>query len=153
MYKELTQDIEKVDVLLRDEKEYIGILRSYDQFGRRITLLLMFVLTSVANLVLTECSERIAARNPEASSDSPVPKWLICDVKLPGLMTIRGENVTICATVDLDREDEPKGVKFASEKEVRELALAQRNKKKVVDSRKAQALKAAGIEPGFGMAA
>ena len=24
---------EKVDVLLRDEKEYIGILRSYDQFG------------------------------------------------------------------------------------------------------------------------
>lgn len=26
---------EKVDVLLRDEKEYIGILRSYDQFGMR----------------------------------------------------------------------------------------------------------------------
>jgi small nuclear ribonucleoprotein (snRNP)-like protein len=26
---------EKVDVLLRDEKEYIGILRSYDQFGTR----------------------------------------------------------------------------------------------------------------------
>jgi small nuclear ribonucleoprotein (snRNP)-like protein len=24
---------EKVDVLLRDEKEFIGILRSYDQFG------------------------------------------------------------------------------------------------------------------------
>ncbi|KAJ4297889.1 hypothetical protein N0V90_005788 [Kalmusia sp. IMI 367209] len=128
----------KVDVLLRDEKEYIGILRSYDQF---------------ANLVLTECSERIAARNPEATSDSPAPKWLICDVKLPGLMTIRGENVTICATVDLDREDEPKGVKFAPEKEVRELALAQRNEKKEADSRKAKALKAAGIEPGFGMAA
>ena len=29
----LTRSAEKVDVLLRDEKEYIGILRSYDQFG------------------------------------------------------------------------------------------------------------------------
>ncbi|KAK7183829.1 LSM domain-containing protein [Paraphaeosphaeria sporulosa] len=128
----------KVDVLLRDEKEYIGILRSYDQF---------------ANLVLTECSERIAARNPEASTDTPTPKWLICDVKLPGLMTIRGENVTICATVDLDREDEPKGVKFAPEEEVRELANAQRNQKKASEARKAKAFKAAGIEAGFGMAA
>lgn len=128
----------KVDVLLRDEKEYIGILRSYDQF---------------ANLVLTECSERIAARNPEASADSPAPKWLICDVKLPGLMTIRGENVTICATVDLDREDEPKGAKFAPEEQVRELAEAQKNQKKAVDGRKAKAFKAAGIEAGFGMAA
>ncbi|KAF1977779.1 hypothetical protein BU23DRAFT_550456 [Bimuria novae-zelandiae CBS 107.79] len=128
----------KVDVLLRDEKEYIGILRSYDQF---------------ANLVLTECSERIAARNPAASTDSPAPKWLVCDVKLPGLMTIRGENVTICATVDLDREDEPKGVQFAPEEQVRELASAQRAEKKTLDSRKAKAFKAAGIEAGFGMAA
>ncbi|KAF2639255.1 hypothetical protein P280DRAFT_470628 [Massarina eburnea CBS 473.64] len=126
----------KVDVLLRDEKEYIGILRSYDQF---------------ANLVLTECSERIAARNPEASDDPTIPKWLIADVKLPGLMTVRGENVTICATVDLDREDEPKGVKISSEKEVRELAAQQRAEKKQVDLRKAKALKEAGIEPGFGM--
>lgn len=31
----LTHFTEKVDVLLRDEKEYIGILRSYDQFGAR----------------------------------------------------------------------------------------------------------------------
>ncbi|KAF2257248.1 hypothetical protein BU26DRAFT_527338 [Trematosphaeria pertusa] len=128
----------KVDVLLRDEKEYIGILRSYDQF---------------ANLVLTECTERIAARNPEATSDPTVPKWLICDVKLPGVMTIRGENVTICATVDLDREDSPKGVVFTPEKEVRALAAAQRADKKELDARKAKALKQAGIEPGFGMQA
>lgn len=110
-------------------------------------------LTETANLVLTECAERIAARNPEASADSPAPRWLICDVKLPGLMTIRGENVTICATVDLDREDEPKGVQFAPEERVRELASAQKNEKKAVDSRKAKAFKAAGIEPGFGMTA
>ncbi|KAH7392601.1 hypothetical protein BKA66DRAFT_457856 [Pyrenochaeta sp. MPI-SDFR-AT-0127] len=128
----------KVDVLLRDEKEYIGILRSYDQF---------------ANLVLTECYERIAARNPEAtqSSESSTPRWLIHDVKLPGLMTIRGENVTICATVDLDREDTPRGAKFAAVDEVRALAASQKAEKRDVDSRKAIALKQAGIEPGFGM--
>lgn len=128
----------KVDVLLRDEKEYIGILRSYDQF---------------ANLVLTECYERIAARNADASpsSDPSVPRWLIHDVKLPGVMTIRGENVTICATVDLDREDAPRGAKFADEDQVRTLAAEQKAAKKEGDSRKAKALRAAGIEPGFGM--
>jgi U6 snRNA-associated Sm-like protein LSm1 len=108
-------------------------------------------LICIANLVLTECCERIAARNPEASDDPTIPKWLIADVKLPGLMTVRGENVTICATVDLDREDDPKGVKMSSEKEVRALAAAQRAEKKEVDSRKAKVLKQAGIEPGFGM--
>ncbi|EOA90587.1 uncharacterized protein SETTUDRAFT_166564 [Exserohilum turcica Et28A] len=130
----------KVDVLLRDEKEYIGILRSYDQF---------------ANLVLTECYERIAARNPDAtpSSDPSMPRWLINDVKLPGVMTVRGENVTICATVDLDREEYPRGAKFAEEDQVRALAAAQKAEKREVDSRRAKALKQAGIEPGFGMQA
>lgn len=127
----------KVDVLLRDEKEYIGILRSYDQF---------------ANLVLTECYERISARNPDAHTEDPsIPKWVISDVKLPGVLTIRGENVTICATVDLDREDTPKNVKFITEDEVRALAASQKAKRKVLDERKAKAFKAVGIEPGFGM--
>ncbi|KAF2036248.1 hypothetical protein EK21DRAFT_96198 [Setomelanomma holmii] len=128
----------KVDVLLRDEKEYIGILRSYDQF---------------ANLVLTECYERIAAQNPEANptSDPTTPRWLIHDVKLPGVMTIRGENVTICATVDLDCEDAPRGAKLAEEEQVRALAASQKAEKKKSDSRKSKALKSAGIEPGFGM--
>jgi len=66
-------------------------------------------------------------------------------------MTIRGENVTICATVDLDREEYPKGAKFAEEDEVRALAASQKAEKKELDSRKAKALKQAGIEPGFGM--
>jgi U6 snRNA-associated Sm-like protein LSm1 len=106
-----------------------------------------------ANLVLTECYERIAARNPDAtpSSGPTVPRWLLHDVKLPGIMTIRGENVTICATVDLDREDAPRGAKFADVDEVRQLAAAQKAEKKDIDSRKAKALKQAGIEPGFGM--
>jgi U6 snRNA-associated Sm-like protein LSm1 len=109
--------------------------------------------TEPANLVLTECYERIAARNPDAtpSSDPTVPRWLIHDVKLPGVMTIRGENVTICATVDLDREDSPKGAAFADEDQVRTLAASQKAAKKEADARKAKALKQAGIEPGFGM--
>lgn len=108
---------------------------------------------TTANLALTECFERIAARNPEVtpSSDPTVPRWLIHDVKLPGLMTIRGENVTICATVDLDREDAPRGAKFAEEDQVRTLAAAQKAEKKDIDARKSVALKQAGIEPGFGM--
>ena len=113
-----------------------------------------FYLTTAANLVLTECYERIAARNPEATADSnpSIPRWLIHDVKLPGLMTIRGENVTICATVDLDGEDTPRGVKFAEVDEVRSIGRAsQKAEKKDVELRKAQALKKAGIEPGFGM--
>jgi hypothetical protein len=106
-----------------------------------------------ANLVLTECYERIAARNPSAtpSSASTLPRWLIHDVKLPGVMTIRGENVTICATVDLDREDAPRGAKFVDEDEVRTLAAAQKVEKRDADARKAKALRMAGIEPGFGM--
>ncbi|CBX93300.1 hypothetical protein IAQ61_009011 [Plenodomus lingam] len=130
----------KVDILLRDEKEYIGILRSYDQF---------------ANLVLTECYERIAARNPDAtpSSDPSIPRWLIHDVKLPGIMTIRGENVTICATVDLDREESPRGATFADVDQVRTLAASQKAEKKETDGRKAKVLRQAGIEPGFGMQA
>jgi U6 snRNA-associated Sm-like protein LSm1 len=66
-------------------------------------------------------------------------------------MTIRGENVTICATVDLDREDSPKGAAFADEDQVRTLAASQKAAKKEADARKAKALKQAGIEPGFGM--
>ncbi|KAL5119027.1 hypothetical protein ACEQ8H_003156 [Pleosporales sp. CAS-2024a] len=147
----------KVDVLLRDEKEYIGILRSYDQFGTSPIAaparLSSCLLTRIANLVLTECYERIAARNPNAtpSSDTTVPRWLIHDVKLPGVMTIRGENVTICATVDLDREDTPRGAQFADVDQVRALAASQKAERRDIDARKGKALKAAGIEPGFGM--
>lgn len=66
-------------------------------------------------------------------------------------MTIRGENVTICATVDLDREEHPRGAQFADVDQVRTLAASQKADKKNADGRKAKALKQAGIEPGFGM--
>jgi len=66
-------------------------------------------------------------------------------------MTIRGENVTICATVDLDREESPRGAKFADVDQVRALAASQKAEKRDVDVRKATALRQAGVEPGFGM--
>ena len=115
--------------------------------------MLYTTLTHTANLVLTECHERIAARNPVASatSDPSTPRWLIHDVKLPGVMTIRGENVTICATVDLDHEENPRGAEFAEVDQVRSLAASQKAEKKDIDSRKAKVLRQAGIEPGFGM--
>lgn len=68
-------------------------------------------------------------------------------------MTVRGENVTICATVDLDREDEPKGLKFVPEETVRELARQQKAEKATSESRRNKALKAAGIEPNNGLQA
>ncbi|KAF2748987.1 hypothetical protein M011DRAFT_493291 [Sporormia fimetaria CBS 119925] len=121
----------KVAVLLRDEKEFIGILRSYDQY---------------ANLALTECFERVAARNPEAASNPSAPKWLACDVPCHGLMTIRGENVTICATIDLDREDEPAGLEFVDQETVRKLLAEQQAEKATVEAKKTKALKRAGLE-------
>jgi U6 snRNA-associated Sm-like protein LSm1 len=66
-------------------------------------------------------------------------------------MTIRGENVTICATVDLDREESPRGARFVDEDQVRALAASQKAEKKELDTRRHKALKQAGIEPGFGM--
>lgn len=66
-------------------------------------------------------------------------------------MTIRGENVTICATVDLDREDDPKGLKFVEAEVVRRLAADQKQQKKASDDRRAKALRQAGVEPNIGM--
>jgi len=107
-------------------------------------------LAHTANLVLTECHERLTARNPSITSDTS-PRWLLHDVKLPGVMTIRGENVTICATVDLDREETPRGARFTEEDEVRGLAEVQRAEKREAEARRARVLRDAGVEVGFGM--
>jgi U6 snRNA-associated Sm-like protein LSm1 len=66
-------------------------------------------------------------------------------------MTIRGENVTICATVDLDREDNPKGLKFVEEEVVRRLAAEQKIQRKESEERRARALRQAGVELSIGM--
>lgn len=58
---------EKVDVLLRDEKEYIGILRSYDQFGTPLTTY------TAQSLPLTPSSKPRPHRMPRADS-CPQPR-------------------------------------------------------------------------------
>ncbi|KAF2464929.1 uncharacterized protein BDR25DRAFT_271175 [Lindgomyces ingoldianus] len=124
----------KITVLLRDETEFIGILRSYDQYG---------------NLVLTEVVQRWSAANPEWENDNTLRKWLIADVRQPGVQIVRGENVMIAGTVDLDREDDPRQCAFGPEKLVKELATAQKAAKKVEKEKQAKKLRKAGIEPGF----
>ena len=61
---------EKVDVLLRDEKEYIGILRSYDQFGTPLTTY------SAQSLLLTLPSKPRPHRMPRADSRPQPGLWV-----------------------------------------------------------------------------
>lgn len=104
---------------------------------------------TTANLVLTECHERITARNPTPTPNEP--KWLYHDIRHPGLMTVRGENVTICATVDLDTEETPRGLKWAEKDVVRALADQQKAESVRVEKAGARALKRAGFELSSGL--
>ncbi|KAF2190715.1 hypothetical protein K469DRAFT_721609 [Zopfia rhizophila CBS 207.26] len=125
----------KINVILRDDKGFVGILRSYDQFG---------------NMVLTETVERIFARNPDFGKDPAAPRWLFCDIPI-GVITIRGENVAVAGSVDLDKEDDMMGCVRTPEELVRKLAREEKAVKKTESRRKAKILRNAGIEPGFGM--
>jgi U6 snRNA-associated Sm-like protein LSm1 len=99
-----------------------------------------------------ECSERIVAKNPDYVAGGAVPRWLYCDVMTPGTMTIRGENVAICASVDLDKEESiSPHMKLSEEQTVRSIAAEEARTKKATDAKASAALKDAGIEPGFGM--
>ncbi|KAF2740937.1 hypothetical protein EJ04DRAFT_481161 [Polyplosphaeria fusca] len=131
----------KVRVLLRDDKIFIGILRTYDQF---------------ANLTITECTERISALNPDWDPvdgyHGKLPKWFYCDVAVTGAITFRGENVAICSTIDLDKEDDPSPIAVLGDEQViRALHAEQVQARKDLEARIAAKLKKAGIEPGFGM--
>ena len=65
-------------VVLRDNRMYVGVLRSFDQF---------------ANIVLEHCHERIYV----GSSYGDVPV---------GLFIIRGENVMLLGRLDPEREEQ-----------------------------------------------
>ncbi|UZJ51140.1 hypothetical protein CBS101457_000460 [Exobasidium rhododendri] len=68
----------KVIIILRDGKNLIGVLRSYDQF---------------ANLVLQDTIERMFSGNRYFD----IPR---------GLYLVRGENVVLLGEIDLDKEDD-----------------------------------------------
>ncbi|TKX24062.1 U6 snRNA-associated Sm-like protein LSm1 [Elsinoe australis] len=67
----------KITAVLRDGKKFIGVLRSWDQFG---------------NIVLESTVERIYGGQKYAE----VPR---------GLFVIRGENVLLLGEIDLDKDD------------------------------------------------
>jgi small nuclear ribonucleoprotein (snRNP)-like protein len=83
---------EKLLVVLRDGRKLIGILRTFDQFGRRIlhsfahlTRFFFFSFSPLyrtANIVLEDCIERIYIDNKYGE-------------KKVGLYVVRGENVVL----------------------------------------------------------
>jgi U6 snRNA-associated Sm-like protein LSm1 len=81
-------DIEKILVVLRDGRKLIGVLRSYDQFGMRVSCgsdgsrLIIWL----ANLVIDMTVERTHLGRYYA--DKPV-----------GVMVIRGENVVLLGEI------------------------------------------------------
>jgi U6 snRNA-associated Sm-like protein LSm1 len=93
----LTDDLEKMLVVLRDGKKIIGVLRSFDQYGTLVSLC-----ANVANLVLQDAIERIFVGD------------IYGDI-YAGIYVIRGENVVLLGEIvypataliqDLDKEDE-----------------------------------------------
>ena len=125
----------KVNVVLRDDKTFVGILRSYDQYG---------------NLVLTETVERLFAKNPEHAITGIGKSWLIADCP-QGVVAVRGENVAVAGVVDLDQEDDIRHCAYAPEERVRQLLAEQKALKKAENARRIQVLRGAGLEPDIGM--
>jgi U6 snRNA-associated Sm-like protein LSm1 len=125
----------KVNVVLRDDKTFVGILRSYDQYG---------------NLVLSEAVERLFAKNPDHQKVEGQQPWLIADI-YQGVVAIRGENVAVAGVVDLDQEDEIKLCTRVPEDRVRELVTKQNAEKKQKTIERNRVLRGAGLEPDIGM--
>lgn len=125
----------KVNVVLRDDKTFVGILRSYDQYG---------------NMVITEAVERLFAKNPDHGKSEGAQPWLIADI-YQGAVAIRGENVAVAGVVDLDQEDDIRLCARAPEDRVRELVTEQKSEKKRKATERNRVLRRAGLEPDLGM--
>jgi U6 snRNA-associated Sm-like protein LSm1 len=78
---------EKLMVVLRDGRKFIGVLRSWDQFGMMLEPLKCTTRSSVpANLVLQDTTERIFAQEYYASIKH-------------GVYIVRGENVLLLGEI------------------------------------------------------
>ncbi|WPH04170.1 small nuclear ribonucleoprotein (LSM1), protein [Acrodontium crateriforme] len=109
----------KLIVSLRDGRKFIGVLRSWDQFG---------------NLVLQNTIERLFVGN------------LYADVER-GLFLVRGENVTLLGEIDLDKDDYvPPPYEQASAEKVFELKKEEDMKKKKFDTKRHKKLAQEGFE-------
>ncbi|KAF2201701.1 Sm-like ribonucleoprotein [Delitschia confertaspora ATCC 74209] len=125
----------KVHVVLRDDKTFVGVLRSYDQY---------------ANMLLTETVERLFVKNPDQVMVDGSQAWLIAD-SYQGVVTVRGENVAVAGVVDLDQEDDIRHCTRAPEEHVRQLLAEQKARKKAETTKKIRAFRSAGLEPDLGM--
>ncbi|KAF2154212.1 Sm-like ribonucleoprotein [Myriangium duriaei CBS 260.36] len=111
----------KLVAILRDGRKYVGVLRSWDQFG---------------NLVLQDTVERIFGGQQYA------------DVSR-GLFLIRGENVLLLGEIDLDKDDHiPEPYTKGDVDEVYALYKQETDAKKVKDKSKQKAMKDLGFVEG-----
>lgn len=111
-------------VALRDGRKFIGVLRSWDQFG-----IFTFHTPSTtsntlpANLVLQSTIERIFV--PPSSTSKT---GLYADVNR-GIFLVRGENVLLLGEIDLDKDDdEPPGYEKADVELVHRLQKERKQK-------------------------
>ncbi|KAG2172690.1 hypothetical protein INT43_000037 [Umbelopsis isabellina] len=119
--------LEKLLVILRDGRKLIGILRSFDQFGKNkhfyadicyndIKYLRLY--STIANLVLQDTIERIHVGN--------------CYGDIPrGIFLIRGENVVLLGEIDLEREE----YSALQQVPVEEILVAQREEQEMKQKR------------------
>jgi U6 snRNA-associated Sm-like protein LSm1 len=98
-------------VALRDGRKFIGVLRSWDQFGMSFfpspsPPVSAQLTTTPANLVLQSTVERIFVPPPPSSSPDKSLPGLYADVP-KGVFLVRGENVLLLGEIDLDKDDDP----------------------------------------------
>ncbi|KAG8627186.1 hypothetical protein KVT40_004669 [Elsinoe batatas] len=111
----------KITAVLRDGKKFIGVLRSWDQFG---------------NIVLESTIERIYGGHKFAE----VPR---------GLFLIRGENVLLLGEIDLDKDDYvPEPYEKGHVDEVFAVYRQELDEKRAKDKAKLKKMKAMGFVDG-----
>lgn len=150
-------------VALRDGRKLIGVLRSWDQFGKPPSLTTQTnsarrkqnkseikgkerkksqCLTSTqANLVLQSTIERIFVPPTDPSS-----RGLYADIPR-GIFLVRGENVLLLGEIDLDKDDDPPaGYEAADAETVQKLAKERKDAEKARGKARIGRLNAIGFE-------
>lgn len=99
---------------LRDGRKLIGVLRSWDQFGK-VPLasderLERNVNSIIANLVLQSTVERVfvppGSTPVTGAGGASQSRGLYADIPR-GMFLVRGENVVLLGEIDLDKDDDP----------------------------------------------
>lgn len=134
-------------VALRDGRKLIGVLRSWDQFGKPSHLSPPSEKETIsnnppkANLVLQSTIERIFV--PPAD---PSARGLYADLPR-GIFLVRGENVLLLGEIDLDKDDDaPAGYEAGDPETVQRLAKERKDAEKARGKARIGRLNAIGFE-------